>query len=314
MDLGNLFVEASRGAALVDTDFLILLGISLAILTLVVVLVLVFAIRYRRGSRAGRGPLPSFMAHEFEIGWTSATVFLFIFIFWWLVAPPAASNSSQMPALQIQIYAKQWMWKVEHPNGAREINTLHLPLNTPVHLVMTSQDVIHSFYVPAFRVKRDVLPDRASVLDFYPTQTGSFHLFCAEYCGTDHSQMTGEVIVMRPEDYAHWREVQPQSDTLAAEGEALFHSLGCSGCHDPASPVHAPDLRGIYGRPVPLQDGRHVVADDAYIRDVILMPQRNVPAGFAPIMPSFSNVVDDGQIERLIAYIRSLHSGEELPK
>ena len=314
MDLGNLFAEASAGAAEVDTDFLILLGISIAILILVVVLVLVFATRYRRGSRAKRGPLPTFVKSEFEIGWTSATVFLFIFIFWWLVAPPRISNNSQTAALQIQIYAKQWMWKVEHPNGAREINTLHLPLNTPVHLVMTSQDVIHSFYVPAFRVKRDVLPERLSVLEFYPTQLGTFHLFCAEYCGTDHSQMTGEVIVMRPEDYAHWREVQPQSDTLAAEGEALFHSLGCSGCHDPASAVHAPDLRGIYGRSVPLQDGRHVVADDAYIRDCILMPQVNVPAGYAPIMPSFSNVVDDSQIERLVAYIRSLHPGEELEK
>ncbi|HEX5282448.1 MAG TPA: cytochrome c oxidase subunit II [Micropepsaceae bacterium] len=314
MDLGNLFVEASRGAAEVDTDFLILLLISLLILTLVVTLVLVFAIRYRRGSPAKRGLLPSFMSHEFEIGWTAATAFLFIFIFWWLVAPPRLAGSPQTPALQIQIYAKQWMWKVEHPNGAREINTLHLPLNTPVHLVMTSQDVIHSFYVPAFRVKHDVLPERVSVLDFYPTQTGTFHLFCAEYCGTDHSQMTGDIIVMRPEDYAHWREVQPQSDTLAAEGEALFHSLGCSGCHDPASPVHAPDLRGVYGQSVPLQDGRHVVADDAYIRDCILMPQLNVPAGYPPIMPSFANVVDDSQIERLIAYIRSLRPGQELPK
>lgn len=310
MDLGNLFVEGSPGAAVVDNDFLILLAISLVILLLVFGLVLVFAIRYRRGSGARRGPLPALLQREFEIGWTSATVFLFIFIFWWLVAPPAASNSSQTPALQIQIYAKQWMWKVEHPNGAREINTLHLPLNTHVHLVMTSQDVIHSFYVPAFRAKRDVLPDRLSVLDFFPTQPGTYHLFCAEYCGADHSQMTGEVIVMRPEDYARWREVQPQSDTLAAEGQALFHSLGCSGCHDPASPVHAPDLRGIFGQSVPLQDGRHVVADDAYIRDCILMPQKNIPAGYAPIMPSFSNVVDDSQIERLIAYIRSLHPGE----
>lgn len=312
MDIGNLFTQASAGAASVDNDFLFLLTISLLILLLVFTLVLVFVVRYRRGSPARRGQLPSFMQHELEIGWTSATVFLAIFIFWWAVAPPGEQSPPTGPALQIQVSAKQWMWKVEHPNGAREINTLHLPINTPVHLVMTSQDVIHSFYVPAFRAKRDVLPDRISELYFYPTKTGTFHLFCAEYCGTEHSQMTGSVIVLNQQDYAHWREVQPRSDTLAAEGAALFHSLGCSGCHDPASPVHAPDLRGIFGHSVPLQDGRHALVDAAYIRDCILMPQKNIPAGFAPIMPSFSNVVDDSQIERLVAYIQSLATGEAM--
>ena len=310
MDIGNLFTEASVNAASVDLDFLLLTIISLAILILVFTLVVVFSIRYRRGSPAKRGRLPSILQREIEIGWTSATVFLALFIFWWGVAAPAALPSRPGPALQIHIYAKQWMWKVEHPNGAREINTLHVPVGTPIHLLMISQDVIHSFFVPAFRAKHDVLPGRTDVLDFLPTKIGTFHLFCAEFCGTEHSQMTGEVIVMKADDYAHWRETQPQSETLAADGEALFHSLGCSGCHDPASAVHAPDLRGVFGRSVPLQSGKQVLADDAYVRDSILLPGKDIVAGYAPIMPSFANVVDDSQIESLIAYIRSLSAPE----
>ncbi len=171
---------------------------------------------------------------------------------------------------------------------------------------MTSQDVIHSFYVPAFRAKQDVLPARYTELDVDPTEIGTFHLFCAEYCGTEHSNMTGEVTVMRRADYLRWRDAQPHSDSLAAEGEALFRALGCSGCHDPHSNVHAPDLRGVYRHPVPLADGRIVIADEAYLRDSILEPLKDVAAGYAPIMPSFSNVVDDSQITRLIAYIQSL--------
>jgi cytochrome c oxidase subunit 2 len=306
MSPGGLFTEAAAGAQVVDTDFWLLTLISVIIFLVVFTLVLVFSIRYRRGSEAKRGPLPDFIKHEIEIGWTAATVFLAIFIFWWGVAAPAAIPPVQSNPLEIHIYAKQWMWKVEHPNGAREINTLHLPLNTPVRLVMTSQDVIHSFYVPAFRAKHDVLPDRITILEVYPNKTGDFRLLCAEYCGAEHSNMTGVITVMAADDYARWRDAQPHSDSLAAEGAALFHSLGCSGCHDPASSVHAPDLRGLFGHPVPLEGGRVAVADEAYIRDCILMPQKNIPAGYPPIMPSFSNIVDDSQIERLIAYIKSL--------
>jgi cytochrome c oxidase subunit II len=301
-----LFQEASANAVSVDHIFYLLLGISGAILLLVVFLILVFAIRYRRGSGAPRGELPAYYSRHVEIGWTSATVFLAIFIFWWGVTRPFVSQTETGSPLEIHIYAKQWMWKAEHPNGAREINTLHIPDDTLVHLVMTSQDVIHSFFVPAFRIKQDVLPDRYTQLEFRPVKAGLFHLFCAEYCGTEHSNMIGEIAVMTPGDYERWRDAQPHSDSIAAEGEALFHALGCSGCHDPNSSVHAPDLRGIFGHPVPLQDGRVVIVDEAYLRDSILLPQKDVAAGYAPIMPSFSNIVDDSQITRLIAYIRSL--------
>jgi cytochrome c oxidase subunit 2 len=302
----TLFDEASLQAVSVDHTLLLLLGLALLIFVILFSLVLIFAIRYRRGSRAKRGELPKFASRELEIGWTSATVFVAIFIFWWGAARPFERPAEDTAPLEIHIYAKQWMWKVEHPNGAREINTLHLPNDTPVRLVMVSQDVIHSFFVPAFRTKQDVLPGRDTVLEFHPTKTGTYHLFCAEYCGAEHSAMTGAVIVMTPADYVRWRDTQDHSDSLAAEGEALFRALGCSGCHDTGSAVRAPDLHGVSGRAVLLADGRSVVADEAYLRDSILLPQKDVVAGYMPIMPSFSNVVDDGQIARLIAYVQSL--------
>lgn len=303
--MGALFQEASANATAVDRVFLIELGIAFAIFLLVFVLILGFSIRYRRGSAARRGPVPSLAGKEVEVGWTTATLFLFVFIFWWGTAHPF-TDADPTPPLQIHIYAKQWMWKAEHPNGAREINALHVPLNSRVQLIMTSQDVIHSFFVPAFRIKRDVLPHRDAVLDFRPTKLGSYRLFCAEFCGTEHSNMIGTVFVMPRDDYLRWRDVQPHSDDIAAEGEALFHALGCSGCHAPNSAVHAPDLRGVFGHSIPLDGGRTVLADEAYIRDSILLPQKDVAAGYAPIMPSFSNIVDDSQITRLTAYIKSL--------
>ena len=313
MNEAALFQEASQGAVGVDRIFFLLVGIASLILLIVFVLIVVFSIRYRRGSKAKRGELPAILRREIEIGWTTGTLFLAIFMFWWGVARPFATDPGPSNPLEIHILAKQWMWKAEHPNGAREINTLHIPIDTPIRLVMTSQDVIHSFFVPAFRVKHDVLPDRNVELDVHPTKLGMFHLFCAEYCGTEHSNMSGDVVVMSSQDYVRWRDVQPHSDSLAAEGEALFHAFGCSWCHDPNSALHAPDLRGVFGRMVPLQDGRTVTADEAYIRDCILLPQKNVPAGYAPIMPSFSNIVDDSQITRLIAYVKSLALQEPGP-
>jgi cytochrome c oxidase subunit II len=198
------------------------------------------------------------------------------------------------------------MWKAEHPNGAREIDELHVPVGEPVRLVMTSQDVIHDFYVPAFRLKKDVLPGRFTELSFTATKPGEYRLFCAEYCGTDHARMGGRIVVLDRGEYGRWAAAQPQGDDLAREGEALFRSLGCSGCHAAGSAVRAPSLRGVYGGPVPLADGRVVTADSAYVRDSILQPRREIVAGFRPIMPSFAGVVDDAELIRLEAYIRSL--------
>jgi cytochrome c oxidase subunit II len=172
--------------------------------------------------------------------------------------------------------------------------------------VMTSEDVIHDFYVPAFRVKQDVLPGRYEDLWFIPTKLGRFALNCAEFCGTEHAHMGGEVVVMQPNSFAAWLEAERPSSTLAQQGGALFRDLGCSGCHSPRSTVHAPPLEGLFGRPVPLQDGRIVVADEAYIRDSILQPKSQVAAGYPAVMPSFAGQIGEEELMQLIAYIKSL--------
>lgn len=303
--------EATTHAVQVDHIFYGLLVLSGLTMLLVFVLVIFLAVRYRRGSNAKRGPLPEIVSREFEIGWTSATLFLFAFLFWWAASADLKSLAAPADAIEIHVVAKQWMWKTQQPNGAREIDALHIPVGKPVRLVMTSQDVIHSFFVPAFRVKQDVVPGRETEIWFNATKTGVFPLLCAEYCGTDHSMMRGRIVVMRPEEYANWLTRQPEGDDLAQVGAKLFVAQGCSGCHAESSTVHAPRLAGLYGRTVSLSDGREVRADDGYIRDSILQPKRDIVAGYEPIMPSFAGLLDDGEIQSLTAYIRSLGSETE---
>ncbi|MEH3144032.1 MAG: cytochrome c oxidase subunit II [Methylobacterium frigidaeris] len=306
---GRLMPEtASVQAVVTDRIFIGLTIASALILALVVGLILVFSIRFRRGSKANRHPLPEIVSREFEIGWTAATIFLFVFIFWWAASAEIGAYSAPPNAIEIHVVAKQWMWKTQRSNGAREINELHVPVNAPVKLIMTSQDVIHSFFIPAFRLKRDVLPDQQTEAWFQATKTGTFHLLCTEYCGTDHARMIGRVIVMEPEAYASWLSAQPEGDDLAHQGERLFSERGCAGCHAPGSAVHAPSLAGIWERPVPLEGGRFATADAAYIRDSILQPKRDVVAGYAPVMPSYAGLLDDGEIQAITAYIRALGS------
>jgi cytochrome c oxidase subunit 2 len=303
--------EATTYAQRVDEIFYGLLILSGLTLLLVFSLVIILAIRYRRGSAAKRGPLPEIVSREFEIGWTAATLFLFAFLFWWAASADLGSLAAPADALEIHVVAKQWMWKTQHPSGAREIDALHVPVDKPVRLVMTSQDVIHSFFVPAFRIKQDVVPGREAEIWFQATKTGVFPLLCAEYCGTDHSMMLGRITVMRQEDYADWLTKQPEGDDLAHVGAKLFVSQGCSGCHAEASTVHAPKLAGLYGGIVQLSDGRQVKADDGYIRDSIVLPKRDIVAGYEPVMPSYAGLLNDGEIQSLTAYIRSISDGED---
>ena len=267
-------------------------------------------VKYRRGSKATRREIPEWLGHEIEIGWTLATLFLFLFIFWWAGTRELTALAPPQDALEIHVVAKQWMWRVQHPSGARELDELHVPSGTPVRLAMTSEDVIHDLYLPALRLKQDILPDRYTYLWFTATKTGTFHLTCAEYCGTDHSVMAGKLVIVAPQDYARWTAEQPQGDDLAHQGEALFRSLGCSGCHTPGSSVHAPDLHGVYGHLIQLTDGRTVTADEAYLRDSILLPNKDIVAGYSPIMPSFSGVATEDQLVELLAYLKSLSSAE----
>jgi cytochrome c oxidase subunit 2 len=313
MKLSAFMTEASRHAAGVDYLFYGLTFISALIVLLVFGLVIGFAFRYRRGTKVKRGRLPNFLRNEVELGWTSATAFLFLFIFWWAAGSQLAALTPPNNAIEIRIVAKQWMWKAEQPSGVREINELHVPAHKPVMLAMTSEDVIHSLFLPALRIKQDVLPGRTTHLWFTADKTGTFELMCAEFCGSEHSRMTGRLVIMPPADYAKWVGTAPQTQGLARQGEALFRSLGCSGCHATGAAVHAPDLNGVFGRKVHLADGRTLTADEAYLRDSILLPRRDVVAGFQPIMPSFKGSVTDGQMVRLIAYLKSLSAKETQP-
>jgi cytochrome c oxidase subunit 2 len=202
------------------------------------------------------------------------------------------------------------MWKVQHPGGQREINELHIPVAQPIRLIMASQDVIHSFFMPAFRIKRDVVPGRYADLSFEAQRPGVYHLFCAEFCGTDHARMTGRIVALTQADYETWLAQQQASDTLAAEGAGLFRELGCSGCHGPGSVVRAPPLEGLYGRPVPLQSGEVVTADEKYIRDSILLPRSQIAAGYEPVMPSYAGRASEDNLVRLLAYVKSLADTE----
>jgi len=298
--------EASAYAGEWDRFFFVLVAVSAVVVTVIFVIIVGFSIRYRRGSTAKRGFLPSAITNEIELTWTSATAIAFIFLFWWAAVTQLRNIVPAQHPLELHVLAKQWMWKVQQPNGVREINELHAPVGQPVELIMTSQDAIHSMFLPALRLKQDVLPGRYTYLWFTADKPGIYHLLCAEFCGTEHSRMTGRLVLMTPADYARWSAAQPGAEDLAAEGETLFRSLGCSGCHARQSSVHAPDLNGVYGHTVQLSDGRTIVADEAYLRDSILLPRKDVVAGFVPIMPSFRGVVDEDEMVKLMAYLKSL--------
>ena len=301
---GHLFdAAASAQAGRTDAIFLAMLLLCGAVAAILFVLVVFFAIRYRRGTRVDRTPPRELRG--VEIAWTVTPLLIFLGIFAWAARDFVTLADPPADALPVTVVAKQWMWKLQHRNGRREINELHVPQGEPVVLTMTSQDVIHSFFIPAFRIKQDVLPGRYTRLWFTATQLGDFPLFCSEYCGSEHSQMTGRVVVMAPADYGRWLASGPARPGMAQYGFALFRQLGCSGCHDARSTIHAPLLGGVYGRTVHLQDGRTVVADANYLRDSILLPARDVVAGFAPVMPSFAGQVSEEDIQALIAYLQS---------
>jgi len=294
---------ASMQADRTDTLFLSMVLLCGAVALTAFVLIVVFSVRYRRGNAVDR--TPPRRLRGIEVAWTVAPLLVFLGLFGWAAHDYVTLADPPRDALPVSVVAKQWMWKLQHRNGRREINELHVPQGEPVVVTMTSQDVIHSFFVPAFRIKQDVLPGRYTRLWFTATQLGEFPLFCSEYCGSEHSAMTGRVVVMTPADYGRWLASGPARPDMAQYGFALFRQLGCSGCHDPRSTIHAPSLDGVYGRTVHLQDGRSVVADDNYLRDSILVPAKDVVAGFAPVMPSFAGQVSEEDLQALIAYLQS---------
>lgn len=299
--------EASTTAGSVDHIYFVLLGMSALVLAIVFLPIIYCLFRFRRGMKANRRPL-RISTTKVEITWTSITTLVFIGLFVWGAEAYYYQEVPPANALQINVVGKQWMWKIQHQEGNREINELHIPVGRPVKLTLASEDVIHSFFVPAFRVKQDVVPGRFTTEWFEATRTGRYNFYCSEYCGAGHASMRGVVYAMKPADYEAWLARGRPKDTLAESGEKLFRELGCSGCHVDSDAVHAPTLDGLYGKMVPLSDGTFVRADDKYIRDSIMLPESQIVAGYKPIMPTFQGHITEAQLFQLLAYIKSIAS------
>ena len=314
MDKFHLFPpQASTSAHQVDTLFFALTLMSLFFIAVIFLPILFFCIKYRRGSPADRSN-PSNGSDLIELGWTTLPTLMGLAIFSWGALDYFRIERVPANAIGVQVVGKQWMWKVQHAEGKREINELHVPVDRTVALTLISQDVIHSFFVPAFRVKQDVVPGKYTSEWFKPTRTGEYHIFCSQYCGTQHAQMIGRVVVMQPRAYENWLKTGEQTESIVRAGERLFHDRGCSGCHALNSKFHAPLLQGLYRNPVPLADGTVVTVDDQYLRDSILQPAKQISAGYENIMPSFSGHLSEEEIMQLIAYVKAIGKQEPPPQ
>ncbi len=295
--------RASSMAGNVDALYIFLLIVSGMMTLLIFTALIYFAARYRhrRGVPAEQieGSIP------LELTWSIIPMCVFMAIFLWSAVVFFHLRTPPRDSTEVYVVAKQWMWKLEHAEGQREINELHVPVGRDVKLIMTSQDVIHSFFVPDFRMKQDVVPGRYTVAWFRATKPGTYHLFCTQYCGTQHSSMIGYIIVMEPAQYEAWMS-GGSTGPLSATGEKIFAELGCSTCHRSDGQGRGPNLQGVFGRPVALEDGRTVTADENYLRECILDPGAKRVKGFQPIMPTFQGLVSEEQLNALVAYVKSL--------
>jgi cytochrome c oxidase subunit 2 len=298
--------EASKIAPQMDALYFFMVLVSLIGLTIVILLVTSFSIMYSKK----RHPVPVQIEGStlLEATWTIIPLGLFLIMFVWgaliyfrVYTPPAN-------AMNIYVVGKQWMWKIEHPGGQHEINSLHVPSGRPVQLTIISQDVFHSFSIPAFRVKREAIPGRYTSVWFEATTPGTYHLFCTQYCGTDHSHMIGEVVVMTPDDYRKWLNTSTSGASLAQNGERLFASLSCSACHNGRPDSRGPSLANVYGSKLTLANGESQLADEAYIREAILNPSQHITQGYAPIMPTYQGQISEDGVIALVEYIKTLNS------
>ena len=290
-------------ASKVDMLYIYLLLVAGVMTALIFLSVTVLAIKYRRSRHREAEQIEGSLI--LEITWSVIPLFVMLTFFIWGAVLFFQERTPPADATEVYVVAKQWMWKIEHMEGQREINELHVPTGQNIKLIMTSQDVIHSFFVPAFRLKQDVLPGRYTTLWFKATVPGRYHLFCAEYCGTQHSGMGGDIVVMEPQDYAQWM-AGGATAPLQDSGKELFAALGCATCHRFDVQGRGPNLQGIYNKPVLLEDGRLVTADENYVRESILNPTAKIVSGFKPVMPTFQGIVSDEQLNALVAYIKSL--------
>jgi cytochrome c oxidase subunit II len=310
--------EASTTARSVDLFLYVLVAVCGSVGLLVAVLMIYFAIRYRR--RPG-SPRPPYIhgSTPLELFWSLTPLGIFMILFVWGSTIYFGAYRAPDDATVVYVVGKQWMWKFQHPEGQREINELHVPTGRPFKLLMTSEDVIHSFFVPDFRVHMDVLPGRYTTVWFQATRPGTYHLFCSQYCGTNHSGMVGQVVVMEPVEYQNWLQYHAEG-SLALEGRKTFLKYRCLSCHSADENSRAPVLEDLYGKTVnyrlPGETGRHrqswrtVIADEDYLRESILHPGAKIVAGWEDIMPTYRGQVSEEEIITLIAFIKSLHRGQ----
>jgi cytochrome c oxidase subunit 2 len=301
-------VRAAVSASNLDALFIFLLLVTGTVTIMIFILVTVFALRYRHDLVDKATPILGSTA--LETTWSLVPFGIFLIFFVWGAVLYFQEHTPPRNSMEVYVVAKQWMWKLQHVDGQREINELHVPVDRDVKLIMTSQDVIHSFFVPAFRIKQDVLPGRYTTIWFHAIRPGTYHLFCAEYCGTQHSGMIGRIVVMNPAAYEAWLSGGGGEGSLASTGQKLFQQLGCGSCHRSDTQGRGPNLVGVFGKPVLLDDGRTVTADENYVRESILNPGAKIVAGFKNIMPSFQGVVNEEQLLSLVAYIKSLQTSQ----
>ena len=296
--------EASTIAPYMDALYFFLLAMTIVGLLLVGTLLAFFSIRYRKE----RNPVAEHIEGStlLEATWTIIPLAIFLVCFVWGALLYFRIYSPPVNAMNIYVVGKQWMWKAEHPGGQHEINALHVPIGKPVQLTMISQDVFHSFSIPDFRVKREVIPGRYSTVWFEATTPGTYHIFCTQYCGTQHSGMIGEVTALTPEDYQKWTQESTSGMSLAQNGERLFASMGCNACHSGTAAARGPNLAGVYGSKLQLTNGFEVLVNDAYLRDAILNPSQHVTAGFAPIMPTYQGQISEDGLIDLVEFVKNM--------
>ncbi|MCA1620322.1 MAG: cytochrome c oxidase subunit II [Acidobacteria bacterium] len=304
--------QASTFAPHVDALYAYLIALT-ALFTLgITAAIIFFAVKYRR-RQAGELPRPVHGSMVLELTWTVIPLLISMTIFVWSASIFFKAYRAPREAMEVYVVGKQWMWKFQHQTGQREINELHVPVGARVKLTMTTEDVIHSFYVPAFRIKQDVVPGRYLQTWFEATKAGKYYLFCTEYCGTNHSGMGGYVYVMEPAAYQQWLAGGTGTESAASQGQKLFQERGCASCHqvEPAGQQgRGPSLYGIFGKQQAIEGGGSVTVDESYIRESILNPQARLAAGFQNIMPTYQGQLSEEQVLQLVAYIRSLGQAE----
>jgi cytochrome c oxidase subunit 2 len=304
--------QASTVAPRVDHLYFFLIAVSAFFAVVVTIMVVVFAIKYRRRHDDEVGE-PIHGSLVLELLWTGIPFVIAMVMFVWGASVYFAIARVPDETLDIYAVGKQWMWKFQHREGQREINELHVPVGTPIRMVITSEDVLHDLYFPSFRVKMDAIPGRYTQLWFEATKTGTYHIFCAEYCGTKHSGMIGSVHVLSQEDYQAWLGGTTTGESLAQKGEKLFTQLACITCHSGTSQGRGPALDGVWGSTVALSNGNTVKADAAYIRESILNPTAKIVAGYQPLMPTFQGQVSEEQLLALTEYIKGLPAAGGAP-